>query len=165
MSVLCIADLNIVFDLRGGPVTAIRGISLEIAEGEILGVVGESGAGKSLTGTAISGLLEEPGRVVERGPVEAVLRAPRHPYTAGLMTAIPSMHVRPAARPHPERCRRKRLWQIDFGAHGGRLAGVDRGRSAGLRRTDQRAGWVCAGAEVDAAAAGPVGADLFVHQP
>ena len=34
------------------------------------------------------------GRVVEIGPVEEVTRAPRHPYTAGLMASIPSIHAR-----------------------------------------------------------------------
>jgi peptide/nickel transport system ATP-binding protein len=43
--------------------TALDDISFEIAPGEILGVVGESGAGKSLTGAAIIGLLDPPGRV------------------------------------------------------------------------------------------------------
>ncbi|PZP45084.1 MAG: methionine ABC transporter ATP-binding protein [Azospirillum brasilense] len=56
-------DLAVAFDLRHGPVPAIRGVSLRIARGEILGVVGESGAGKSLTGTAVTGLLEPPGRI------------------------------------------------------------------------------------------------------
>ena len=56
-------DLAVAFDLRHGIVPAIRSVSLRIARGEILGVVGESGAGKSLTGTAVTGLLEPPGRI------------------------------------------------------------------------------------------------------
>jgi peptide/nickel transport system ATP-binding protein len=42
---------------------AIDDVSFDIAPGEVLGVVGESGAGKSITGTAIIGLLEPPGRI------------------------------------------------------------------------------------------------------
>jgi peptide/nickel transport system ATP-binding protein len=42
---------------------AVNSVSFSIAPGEILGVVGESGAGKSLTGAAIIGLLEPPGRI------------------------------------------------------------------------------------------------------
>ena len=58
-----VRDLSIVFDTRRGPLTAVDRISFSLAPGEILGVVGESGAGKSLTGTAIIGLLERPGRI------------------------------------------------------------------------------------------------------
>ncbi|HSF95674.1 MAG TPA: ABC transporter ATP-binding protein [Thermohalobaculum sp.] len=58
-----VRGLSIVFDTRRGPLTAVDNISFELAPGEILGVVGESGAGKSLTGTAITGLLEPPGRI------------------------------------------------------------------------------------------------------
>jgi peptide/nickel transport system ATP-binding protein len=58
-----VRDLSIVFDTRRGPLTAVDSISFSLAPGEILGVVGESGAGKSLTGTAIIGLLERPGRI------------------------------------------------------------------------------------------------------
>ena len=42
---------------------ALDGVSFAIDAGEVLGVVGESGAGKSLTGAAIIGLLEPPGRI------------------------------------------------------------------------------------------------------
>ncbi len=58
-----VRDLCIAFDTRRGPLVAVDDISFELAPGEILGVVGESGAGKSLTGTAIIGLLERPGRI------------------------------------------------------------------------------------------------------
>ena len=58
-----VKGLSIVFDTRRGPLQAIDDVSFELAPGEVLGVVGESGAGKSLTGTAIIGLLEPPGRI------------------------------------------------------------------------------------------------------
>ncbi|MGE0315587.1 MAG: ABC transporter ATP-binding protein [Lautropia sp.] len=55
--------LRVEFATRRGTLTAIDDVSLTIAAGEVLGVVGESGAGKSLTGAAVIGLLEPPGRV------------------------------------------------------------------------------------------------------
>jgi peptide/nickel transport system ATP-binding protein len=61
--VLEVKDLRIEFPTRRGTLVAVDGISFAIAPGEVLGVVGESGAGKSLTGTAIIGLLEPPGRI------------------------------------------------------------------------------------------------------
>jgi peptide/nickel transport system ATP-binding protein len=42
---------------------AIDGVSFDIAKGEVLGVVGESGAGKSVTGLAVIGLIDPPGRI------------------------------------------------------------------------------------------------------
>ena len=60
---LSVKDLKIEFPTRHGPLTAINGVSFDLAKGEILGVVGESGAGKSLTGSAIMGLLDPPGRI------------------------------------------------------------------------------------------------------
>ena len=60
---LSVQDLIVEFPTRRGTLRAIDEVSLTIAPGEILGVVGESGAGKSLTGAAIIGLLEPPGRI------------------------------------------------------------------------------------------------------
>jgi len=63
MTLLQVKDLVVEFPGRRGTLRALDRISFDIAPGEILGVVGESGAGKSLTGAAIIGLLEPPGRV------------------------------------------------------------------------------------------------------
>jgi peptide/nickel transport system ATP-binding protein len=61
---LQVRDLVVEFRSPEATLRALDGISLEIAEGEILGVVGESGAGKSLTGLAISRLIQPPGQIV-----------------------------------------------------------------------------------------------------
>ena len=61
--VLSVRDLKVEFPTRRGILTAIDGVSFDIAPGEVLGVVGESGAGKSITGTAVIGLIEPPGRI------------------------------------------------------------------------------------------------------
>jgi len=63
MSLLEVRHLIVEFPHRRGTLRALDDVSFSIAPGEILGVVGESGAGKSLTGAAIIGLLEPPGRV------------------------------------------------------------------------------------------------------
>ena len=63
MALLEVRNLIVEFPGRRGTLRALDDISFDIAPGEILGVVGESGAGKSLTGAAIIGLLEPPGRV------------------------------------------------------------------------------------------------------
>jgi peptide/nickel transport system ATP-binding protein len=54
-----VTDLSVTFQRRGVPVRALRGVSLEVSQGEILAVVGESGSGKSVLGLTLLGLLGE----------------------------------------------------------------------------------------------------------
>ena len=61
--ILEISNLRVEFPTRRGALVAVDGVSLAIAPGEVLGVVGESGAGKTLTGLAVIGLIEPPGRI------------------------------------------------------------------------------------------------------
>lgn len=62
---LLVTDLKVVFPTRFGDFTAIEGINLSLEPGEIHGLVGESGAGKSTIGAAIIGLLQAPGFIAE----------------------------------------------------------------------------------------------------
>jgi len=63
MAHLEVNNLRVEFPTRRGILTAVDDISFHIDEGEVLGVVGESGAGKSMTGNAVIGLLDPPGRI------------------------------------------------------------------------------------------------------
>lgn len=58
-----VKDLEVKFALRFGELTAIDGVSFDLEKGERLGIVGESGAGKSVTGFAIINLLSKPGYI------------------------------------------------------------------------------------------------------
>ncbi len=58
-----VKDLEVKFALRSGELTAIDGVSFSLEKGERLGLVGESGAGKSVTGFAIINLLSKPGYI------------------------------------------------------------------------------------------------------
>jgi len=59
-----VSDLRTSFFLRSGELRVLDGVSLEIEPGEVLGLVGETGSGKSVTAYSIIGLLKQPGRVV-----------------------------------------------------------------------------------------------------
>ncbi|MEO1563862.1 MAG: ABC transporter ATP-binding protein [Pseudomonadota bacterium] len=63
MALLDIKNLTIEYPDRHGTFTAVKDVSLSVERGEILGIVGESGAGKSTIGNAVMGLLQAPGRI------------------------------------------------------------------------------------------------------
>jgi peptide/nickel transport system ATP-binding protein len=63
-----VRDLEVKFALRSGDITAIDGVSFTLDKGERLGIVGESGAGKSVTGFSIINLISKPG-FISRGSI------------------------------------------------------------------------------------------------
>ena len=62
-NLLQIKNISVTFKTRHGVLKAIDDLSLNVKKGEILGLVGESGAGKSMTGAAVLGLIDPPGRL------------------------------------------------------------------------------------------------------
>lgn len=67
-AVLSVSDLAVAIPTRHALLHPVEGVTFDIGKGEILGVVGESGAGKSMTGKAVIGLLDRPARIT-RGKV------------------------------------------------------------------------------------------------
>ncbi len=60
---LCVRDLHVTFQLDEGSVRAVDGVSFDVMPGQVVGIVGESGCGKSVTMRAILQLVDEPGRI------------------------------------------------------------------------------------------------------
>lgn len=64
-TVLNIQNLKSHFFTAKGRVPAVDGVSIQVPEGKIIGIVGESGCGKSMTAMSVMGLLRHPGKVVD----------------------------------------------------------------------------------------------------
>lgn len=64
-SLLEVKDLHTYFYTREGVVKAVDGVDLSVKPGEVLGLVGESGCGKSVTSRSIMSLIKKPGRILE----------------------------------------------------------------------------------------------------
>ena len=69
MALLEVKNLHTVFDTDSGIVRAVDGVSLSIEPGETLGVVGESGCGKSVTALSILRLVQKPTGRIESGEI------------------------------------------------------------------------------------------------
>ena len=63
-NILTIRDLKVAFQVKGKLAYALDGINIDISKGKIVGIVGESGCGKSMTAMSIMGLIKNPGKIV-----------------------------------------------------------------------------------------------------
>ena len=90
--VLSVRDLVVDFDQDTGSIRALAGVSLDLHAGRVLGVVGESGCGKSLTARAVLRLVDRPGRIVS-GQVLLDPGAPEQQDLTALDPASPAMQA------------------------------------------------------------------------
>jgi peptide/nickel transport system ATP-binding protein len=91
---LSVRDLIVDFDQDNRPVRALDGVSLDLHAGRVLGVVGESGCGKSVTARAILRLIDRPGRIVSG----RVLLDPGSPEQQDLAALDPESRAMRAVR-------------------------------------------------------------------
>jgi oligopeptide/dipeptide ABC transporter ATP-binding protein len=68
-NLLEIKDLNVRFQTENGLVHALRNVSFEVRQGEVLALVGESGCGKSVTALSVMGLLPQPQGIISGGSI------------------------------------------------------------------------------------------------
>ena len=68
--ILTARDIVVEFDVRDKVLTAIRGVSLELVEGEVLALVGESGSGKSVLTKTFTGMLERKMGRIAQGSID-----------------------------------------------------------------------------------------------
>src|SRR5258707_15020218 len=90
-TLLSVRNLRVEIPTRRATLVAVDDMSFDIDEGEVLGVVGESGAGKSITGSAGNGLIDPPGRVAGGGNVFAGRRLDNLPPQA--MRPLPGRDI------------------------------------------------------------------------
>jgi len=69
MSLLSVKDLHVCFRTHAGVVRALRGVDFDLSAGDIVGIVGESGCGKTVTASAIMGIIPSPPGEVLKGEV------------------------------------------------------------------------------------------------
>src|SRR3569833_869358 len=69
---LSVRDLTVSIGPETAPIDIVSGVSFDIGKGEILGLVGESGCGKSMTSLAVMGLLPQPGPRIRGGRIDLV---------------------------------------------------------------------------------------------
>jgi ABC-type dipeptide/oligopeptide/nickel transport system ATPase component len=109
-TLLEINDLHVSFHTVRGVIRAVRGINIDIRQGETVALVGESGCGKSVTAHAITGLLPTPPARIERGQIHfdgrdlLQIPAKEHRALRGVrISMIFQVHpARPRARPRAQ---------------------------------------------------------------
>ena len=62
-TLLSVEDLATEFPTEGGPRVAVAGVTFDVAEGEVVSIVGESGSAKSVTALSLLRLVDDPGRI------------------------------------------------------------------------------------------------------
>lgn len=86
-SIISVRDLQVEFPTPLGVVRALNGVNFEIPRGKVIGIVGESGCGKSVTARAIMQIIEHPGKITE-GTIE--FHRPRGESASQLLTEAES---------------------------------------------------------------------------